>query len=117
MGRYDRVETKYKSFTAKAICDRFCFIQPMVYSSYHWPMMETMMQITFFWKNETDHDILKTFDDRIHDLRKYGFTFVTGLMAVEGILLPWKPPIATTAASEISDEAKFGVLVATTNRQ
>jgi hypothetical protein len=38
-------------------------------------------------------------------------------MAVEGILLPWKPPIATTAASEISDEAKFGVLVATTNRQ
>jgi hypothetical protein len=37
------------------------------------------------WKQA--RDVLKSFDDRIHDLRKYGFTFITGLMAVEGILL------------------------------
>jgi hypothetical protein len=36
---------------------------------------------------ETSRELLKDFDERLHDLRKYGFTFVTGLLAVEGFLV------------------------------
>jgi hypothetical protein len=63
------------------------------------------------WKQA--RELMKAFDDRIHDLRKYGFTFITGLMAAEGILLPWIPPTGSSEATGIPDEAKFGVLVAT----
>jgi len=62
---------------------------------------------------EQTRDVLKTFDDKIHDLRKYGFTFVTGLLAVQGILLPWTPASPTQQPSGIPDEAKLGVLIAT----
>jgi hypothetical protein len=63
------------------------------------------------WKQT--REVLKAFDDRIHDLRKYGFSFVTGLITLQGFLLPWVPPSESTEAAGIPDEAKFGVLVAT----
>lgn len=59
-------------------------------------------------------NVLRVFDDRIHDLRKYGFTFVTGILTAQGILLPYVPATATAEPSGIPDEAKLGVLVATT---
>jgi hypothetical protein len=66
-------------------------------------------------------DVLKTFDDRIHDLRKYGFTFITGLISVQGFLLPFIPSAGNAASSAtatgssgIPDDVKFGVLIATT---
>jgi len=37
---------------------------------------------------ETSRELLKDFDKRLHDLRKYGFTFVTVLLALEGFLIP-----------------------------
>lgn len=42
--------------------------------------------------------VLEAFDDRIHDLRKYGFTLITGLLAIQGFLLP---SIPTGAPSEV----------------
>jgi hypothetical protein len=35
---------------------------------------------------ETSRDVLKTFDDRLHDLRKYGFSFITALLTGSTIL-------------------------------
>jgi hypothetical protein len=63
------------------------------------------------WKQA--RDVLKTFDDRVHDLRKYGFTFITGLITVQGLLLPWIPPSGQQGAIGIPDPVKFGVLIAT----
>jgi hypothetical protein len=42
--------------------------------------------------------VLKNFDERLHDLRKYGFTLITALLAIQGLLLPFVPlgPIAPT---------------------
>ena len=57
--------------------------------------------------------LLKAFDDRLHDLKEYGFTFMTGITVVEGIFLPWSIP-ATVEPSGMPDKTKFGVLVKTT---
>jgi hypothetical protein len=38
------------------------------------------------WKQA--RDVLEFFDDKLHDLRKYGFSFVTALLTAEGILIP-----------------------------
>lgn len=40
------------------------------------------------WKQA--RDVLQFFDDKSHDLRKYGFSFVTVLLTAEGILIPTK---------------------------
>lgn len=64
------------------------------------------------WKQT--RDVLKTFDDRIHDLRKYGFSFITGLITFDGFLLPYIPVAGSEPPSGIPDLAKFGALVATT---
>jgi hypothetical protein len=56
------------------------------------------------WKNA--RDVLKSFDDYLHDLRKYGFTFVTALLTAESILIP------TTLLSPdktVPDPIKFAV--------
>ncbi len=37
---------------------------------------------------ETARDVLKSFDERLHDLRKYGFSFITAMLAVEGWFSP-----------------------------
>src|SRR5437867_6427418 len=63
------------------------------------------------WKQT--REVLKIFDDRIHDLRKYGFSFVTALITLQGFLLPWIPPSGSGGATGIPDGAKFAVLIAT----
>jgi hypothetical protein len=37
---------------------------------------------------EVARNLIKEFDDRIHDLRKYGFSFLTALFAAESLLIP-----------------------------
>jgi hypothetical protein len=37
---------------------------------------------------QTARDIISSFDDRLHDLRKYGFGFITALLAAEYLLVP-----------------------------
>lgn len=37
---------------------------------------------------EKSRDLIKEYDDRIHDLRKYGFSFLTALIAAESLLIP-----------------------------
>jgi hypothetical protein len=37
---------------------------------------------------EAARKLLQEFDDRIHDLRKYGFSFLTALIAAESLLIP-----------------------------
>jgi hypothetical protein len=36
---------------------------------------------------ETARDVLKGFDEKLHDLRKYGFSFITGLLTIEGMFV------------------------------
>lgn len=50
--------------------------------------------------------VFSKFDDRIHGLRKYGFTFVTALLTADALLLPF--PVGSTPA--LPDSAKFAVL-------
>ena len=38
------------------------------------------------WKQA--RDVLKSFDDKLHDLRKYGFSFLTALFTAEAIIIP-----------------------------
>jgi len=47
------------------------------------------------WK--TAQDILKQFDDYLHDIRKYGFSFVTGLLAADVLLGPVDPKFKLAA--------------------
>jgi len=55
-------------------------------------------------------DVLKFFDDKLHELRKYGFTFVTALLTVEGILLVRTGTGGTgTEGLTMSDPAKVAV--------
>lgn len=50
-------------------------------------------------------DTIQIFDDKLYDLRKYGFSFITVLLAIEGLLLPYIPatlsvnPIVTATAN------------------
>jgi hypothetical protein len=60
--------------------------------------------------------LLKDFDDRVHDLRKYGFSFITALLAAQSILLPSLSLGSSSASanpSAITDPVKFGVLFVT----
>jgi len=58
---------------------------------------------------EVARNVLKEFDDRIHDLRKYGFSFLTALLAAEALLIPG--PIAEAAGKAgIPDLIKLAVL-------
>lgn len=52
------------------------------------------------WKQA--RGVLQFFDDKLHDLRKYGFSFVTALLTAEGILIPMKEVI-------VSAQIKFAV--------
>jgi hypothetical protein len=51
--------------------------------------------------------VFKDFDERLHDIRKYGFTFITGLLTVEALLIP-----AGSKPESIPDLIKFAVLCA-----
>jgi hypothetical protein len=54
------------------------------------------------WKQA--REVLKSFDEHLHDLRKYAFSFLTALMAAESILLPSK---------DMPTEVKFAVFLVT----
>ena len=50
---------------------------------------------------ETARNILKDFDAHLHDLRKYGFSFLTALLAAESLLIPtWLPSSNSTVLPE-----------------
>ena len=57
-------------------------------------------------------DVLKDFDDRAHDLRKYGFSFVTALLAAQSLLIPSLVP-GVSATGAVTDSVKLGVLLVT----
>lgn len=59
------------------------------------------------WKEA--RSVLARFDTNLHDLRKVGFTFVTALLAANGLL----SQNLTGATSVVPDGVKAGVLVAT----
>ncbi len=64
---------------------------------------------------QTARDMIKAYDDRTHDLWKYGFGFITALLAAQSLLLPSLSggsgtPLNTSA---IPDVVKLGVLSVT----
>ena len=59
------------------------------------------------WKSA--RDVLKTFDNNLHDLRKYGFTFITALITAEAILVPYNTVDPTKGVPDVIKFAVFGV--------
>lgn len=57
-------------------------------------------------------DVLKQFDDRIHDLRKYGFSFVTALLTAQAFLIPGVAALLAKQAP-IPETTKAAVLSVT----
>ena len=55
---------------------------------------------------------LKAFDDRLHDIRKYGFSFVTALLTAQSILIPAFSS-SSSESGAITDTVKLGVLSVT----
>ena len=62
------------------------------------------------WKSA--RKLLGQFDDRLHDLRKYGFSFITALLAAESILIPG-PEAKAAGQAVIPDRIKLAVMLAT----
>jgi hypothetical protein len=60
---------------------------------------------------QTARALLAAYDDNLHDLRKYGFTFLTALLATESILLP-SVGVSSTSGG-LPDIVKLGVFVVT----
>lgn len=58
----------------------------------------------FFEEWNTIRELLNNYDERIHEIRKYGFSFVTALLAAQGILFN---------STTIQDSIKFAVLLVT----
>lgn len=58
---------------------------------------------------ESCRNVLKEFDDRIHDIRKYGFTFLTALIAAESLIIPESSFIGKGSPG-IPDNIKLGIL-------
>ena len=50
--------------------------------------------------------IIARFDNNLHDLRKYGFSFITALLAANGLL-------SVSTSAPVSDGVKSGVLITT----
>ncbi|MDV3244291.1 MAG: hypothetical protein LYZ66_03835 [Nitrososphaerales archaeon] len=57
-------------------------------------------------------EVLKTFDDNLHDLRKYGFTFITALLTADSLLLPYQL-IVGGSQQTLHDNVKLAVLTVT----
>jgi hypothetical protein len=57
---------------------------------------------------ESCRNVLKEFDTRIHDIRKFGFTFLTGLIAAESVLIP-ESSFINKGSPGIPDNIKFGL--------
>jgi hypothetical protein len=63
---------------------------------------------------QSTRDLLNAFDDRIHDLHKYGFTFITALLTAQSLLLPsLAVGVSQSSSGAISDWVKLGVLSVT----
>jgi hypothetical protein len=60
---------------------------------------------------QTARDVLQKFDDRIADLRKYGFSFVTALLTAQSLLVPLV--VKDTGVTGVPDMVKFGVIAVT----
>jgi hypothetical protein len=60
------------------------------------------------WKQA--RDVLKSYDEHLHDLRKYGFSFLTALLAAGAILTP---AITESTDAEIPNFIKFAVFAVT----
>lgn len=58
---------------------------------------------------QTIRDLMKAFDDRIHDLRKYGISFITTLLTAQSLLLP-SSLVSNAINSNITDYVKLGIL-------
>ena len=54
---------------------------------------------------ETARSLLSFFDDKLYDLRKYGFSFITALIAADGFILTTLDP-----AKAWPDDIKFAIL-------
>ena len=54
--------------------------------------------------------VLKSYAERLHDLRKYGFSFLTALLAAGAILTP---AIEKSTESSVPNEVKFAVFTVT----
>src|SRR3989442_3743868 len=55
-------------------------------------------------------EVIAKFDDRLHDLRKYGFTFVAALLTADSILVPTQISIGTEKVY-LPNDIKFAVLL------
>lgn len=55
---------------------------------------------------EKARGVLQFYDDKLHDLRKYGFSFITAFLTADGILLSTKLSSGTPAPIKF---AVFGV--------
>lgn len=62
------------------------------------------------WKK--GRSTVEDFDTRLHELRKYGFSFLTALLAAEGILIPAAVAAAATSPG-IPSVAKLGIFIVT----
>ncbi len=62
------------------------------------------------WK--TGRSTIKDFDTRLHDLRKYGFSFLTALLTAEAILIPAAAAAAVQSVG-VPSFIKLGVFVVT----
>lgn len=54
-------------------------------------------------------DLIEAFDQRTHDLRQWGFSFITALLAAQSLLFPSGSTVIAGAAA-LPDPVKFGVL-------
>jgi hypothetical protein len=65
------------------------------------------------WK--VSREVLASFDDRLDNLRKYGFTFLTALLAADSILLPASAPAIANSTlantTPLPDPIKLAVLI------
>jgi hypothetical protein len=61
------------------------------------------------WGNA--RSLLSSYDNNLHDLRKYGFTFLTALLTAESILLPSQT--SATGPSGLPNYVKLGVFLVT----
>ena len=60
------------------------------------------------WKQA--RDVIKSYDEHLHDLRKYGFSFLTALLAAGAILTP---AIVESTEAQVPNVVKFAVFSVT----
>lgn len=61
---------------------------------------------------ETARGVLKDYDERTHDLRKIGFSFITALLAAQSLLIPNLVP-GVASSNALPEFVKLSVLLVT----